>query len=261
MGRQRAVTRRYFLGGRDLEMVEIARLLGEIGFADLVEDRALSWGARASDHATAIDAALAAAETPVLIELALDVDATTLARCEIVDHHGEQAGADRPSALRRVWRMLGADPARWTRWRALVEANDIGHIVGMAKLGASAAEIRAIRDADRAAQGVTPEIEAESRRAVAARKTHSTITIVETRAPTSSAVTDFIDRAYGGPGARNLLVIGPEKVSFFGDGELIERLRDWPGSWFGGALPERGYWGVEADQSDVKRITDIISDS
>jgi len=38
----------FFLGGQDLEMIEIARLLQEAGYGDRIRDAKLAWGVRAS---------------------------------------------------------------------------------------------------------------------------------------------------------------------------------------------------------------------
>ena len=76
---------RFFLGGRDLEMVEIRRLLDRHA-PDRVEDLGLSWGARASVYLLGIEAALARGETPVLVELIDDLPATMdRARLQVVE--------------------------------------------------------------------------------------------------------------------------------------------------------------------------------
>ena len=123
---------------------------------------------------------------------------------------------------------------------------------GLRALGASSREIVAIRNQDRRAQGVNAGIERESRRAVAEATRAGGLTIVTTSAATSSAITDFIQPEFGGPGAANLLVQMPGKLAFFGSGAVIARLQTVAGSYWGGALPEEGYWGASAD--DRERI-------
>ncbi|MCG6205281.1 hypothetical protein LPW26_11570 [Rhodopseudomonas sp. HC1] len=49
----------------------------------------------------------------------------------------------------------------------MVVANDKGHAAALREFGASPSDIRSIGDADRAAQGISEEIEQKSRRAVA----------------------------------------------------------------------------------------------
>ena len=248
---------RYFLGGNDLEMQEIRILLAEAGLAGSVVDRKLAWGARASAYATDIAAALAAAKTPVLVELEDDLP-TGISRDElmVIDHHGVHAGKDKPSSLRQLHDLLA--PFRsleWTRRRALVAANDIGHAPGLRQLGASADEIRAIRDQDRAAQGVSAGDEAESRRAVAQAQWHGRLLVVTTSAGTSSAVGDFLLTEYGGCDPQNLLVVMPGEIAFFGHGGVIAGLAGVPGCWWGGALPQRGFWGAPRHSiGDVQRL-------
>jgi hypothetical protein len=254
---------RYFLGGNDLEMEEIRALLREAGRGDRIVDRGLSWGARASAYANEIRDALTRGETPVLVELIDDLPADIdRARLVEIDHHGDRAGADQPAAIEQVFQRLGLPPSAWTRRRALVAANDVGHVPALRRVGATAAEIRDIRDADRRAQGVSEAVEAESRRALAAAEQVGPLLVVRTTAPTSSAIADFVLPEYGGSGADDLLVVMPDTVSFYGRGAVIADLKEVPGSWWGGALPERGYWGVtvsdEAADAVVARVSRLL---
>lgn len=247
---------RFFLGGHDLEMIEIRRLLEEAGLGDRITDFGLRWGARASAYENEIAASLAKGETSVLIELADDLPAALdRAQIVVVDHHRERAGQGAPSSLRQIYHLAG-EPSGvpWTRWRSLVEANDIGHLRALRALGATTEEVRVIRDADRAAQGIGAAIEAESHRAVSMAKRHGALTVVHTTAPTSSAITDFIEPEYGGPGADDLVVVMPDKVAFFGHGFVIEDLKSVPGCWYGGALPEYGFWGAPEHSVEVEQI-------
>jgi hypothetical protein len=51
----------------------------------------------------------------------------------------------------------------------------------------------------------------------------------------------------------------PGKLSFFGCGSVIETLKHVPGCWYGGALPERGYWGaLLSERAAEKAIEGII---
>ena len=147
---------RFFLGGRDLEMVEIRRLLDRHA-AGRIEDKRLAWGAALSAYREELLAALARGETPVMIELADDLlaDLFDRARVIVVDHHGPLAGHDRPTSIEQVFALLGLPAAAWTRRLALVAANDRAHVAGMRALGATPDEIAEIRAADRAAQGVS----------------------------------------------------------------------------------------------------------
>ena len=232
-------------------MQTIARLIRAVGLGASVIDRKLKWGARASMLRADIARTLASGGRAILVELADDLAVTfPRQRLLFIDHHGARAGAAQPSALRQVFRMLGG-PSRppWSRHFALVEANDVGHIVGLQAAGATDWEIRAIRAADRRAQGVSLETEIASRTAIAQAEQLDWLTIVRVAAVTSSAVTDFIDASFGGPGARDVLVQTTRSVLFFGRGDVVMQLAKLPKSWFGGALPERGYWGMSLEQA------------
>ena len=44
------------------------------------------------------------------------------------------------------------------------------------------------------------------------------------------------------------------KVGFFGNGAVIEALKSWPGCWYGGALPERGFWGANVTSDEQTQV-------
>ena len=240
--------RHFFLGGQDLEMLEIRRLL-ERHAPDQVSDKGLAWGARLSDYRGEIETAVAAGLQAVAIELTDDLPTSWPPRrhLHLVDHHGARAGAATPSSLRQVFDLLGLPRRHWTRRMALVAANDIGHIDGMVAIGATRADIRRIRAADRRAQGATLADEREARRAIAARQTTGDLTVVVTGSATSSAIADFMRPEFDGPGYAALLVLMPGKLGFFGPGRVVQHMAAAVrGSWSGGALPDYGYWGAPA---------------
>lgn len=235
----------FFLGGRDLEMVTIRALL-QAHAPTMFHDKGLAWGARASAYQGEIESALAEGKTPVLIELENDLGLDPAMPMVVIDHHGERAGAEEPTSLHQVFRLLGLPAAAWTHWHELVAANDRGHILALLKAGATQEEIVRVRAADRAAQGITPEEEAQGERAAACAETLLEGKLTITRLPHSrtATVADRLHHALGGAGYKNLLVLCPHEVDFFGTGSLVLALdRKYPGGWYGGALPERGYWG------------------
>jgi hypothetical protein len=235
-----------FLGGHDLEMVEIGRLLADRpGVA--VHDRRLSWGAKVSAYCHEIEASLAAGQMVLLIELIDDLPSDfPRDRFVIIDHHGPQAGRTRPTSLEQVFAYFDFPALLWSRDLALVAANDRGHIRALVEMGATDPEIRAIRERDRRAQGVTAEHEAEAVRSLdeAVRIAECQLTVVTLHHSKCSPVTDFLDRSHGGPGYENLLITMPNETAFFGAGDWIDRLdRRYDGGWSGGELPVRGFWG------------------
>jgi len=243
---------RFCLGGYDLEMVIIRDLLLEIAPGQLY-DRVLLWGARSSDYGEQIRVCLAQNHIPVLVELVDDLNLDP-SQVIVVDHHGERAGKDRPASLHQVFDLLELPPERWTRWFDLVAANDSGYIPAMLALGASPEEMIDVRAADRAAQGITVEQEELGAKA-AARATvlaGGQLTLVYLEHNRTATVTDRLQPELGGPGYSNLLVLSPDEINFYGTGEIISQLEAaFPGGWYGGALPERGFWGHSSPQLDV----------
>ena len=248
----------FFLGGHDLEMLTIRGLL-EQEAPGRFHDLELGWGARASSYREPILAALAADTTPVLIELENDLglpDGPLL----IADHHGARAGKEAPTSLHQVFRLLALPPARWTRWFDLVAANDRGYIPALRQLGADSQEIAAIRAADRQAQGITQADEDAAEQAVRnlAIDAEGALTVVALAHPRTAAVTDRLHPDLGGPGFRNLLVLAPDEANFFGEGRIIATLANqFPAAWYGGALPDQGFWGLRcerAEQAEIRRM-------
>jgi len=242
----------FFLGGHDLEMVTIRELLEKEALGRIF-DKHLSWGAKASDYSKEITDCLSQGRIPVLIELDddLGMDGQGIV---VVDHHGRQAGADKPTSLHQVFHLLGLPEAKWTRWHTLVAANDRGHIPELLKVGATREEVIQIRAADRRAQGITEEEEEATRINVSQAQTLAggRLTVIYLPHSKTAAAADRMELALGGSGYRNLLVISPKETNFFGEGKIIEALKQtFPESWSGGALPERGFWGIASRQEEV----------
>lgn len=234
----------FFLGGRDLEMVAIRELV-ERAAPGQFTDHSAGWGAKASDYCVEIESAFAAGYTPVLVELALELPLAT-GKVLIVDHHGPLAGANAPTSLEQVFRLLERPQAEWTRWYELVAANDRGHVRGMQRVGATQAEMIQVRAADRSAQGITANEESLGKAAAIAAVAmfDGRLTVVRLPHGRTATVTDALTRELGGPGYENLLILCPDETAFFGGGSAVVALdRTFPGGWTGGELPERGYWG------------------
>lgn len=237
----------FFLGGQDLEMQEIARLIRRAAPDAPLHDKALGWGARVSDYAAEIADALATGYRPVLIELKLDRPVPGMA--VIVDHHGPAAGQDRPTSLHQIFDLLGLPAGGWSRRMELVAANDRGHIAAMRAMGATADEIAAIRREDRAAQGITAGMEEAGERAIANLEhwLDGRVLVARLSHARCAVVTDRLDPDESRP----LVVLSPAEVNIFGPGAVISALnQEILGGWYGGALPTRGYWGHAAPLPD-----------
>lgn len=239
----------FFLGGLDLEMVTIEEIVCSTIGLDHLRNQGLRWGAKASDYREEILEVLDAGQTPVLIELQLDIPDIDPARYLVVDHHGDRAGKETPTSLEQVFGLLKLEKDAWTRDLALVAANDRGHIRAMLELGATQEELQDIRARDRAAQGVTEQDETAAQIAIQHREAIPNLPVTITRSQSNrvSPITDLLAPELGGPGYDNLLVVSPNEFNFFGSGRAINALaHQFPNSWKGGELPTSGFWGINA---------------
>jgi hypothetical protein len=237
----------YFLGGHDLEMAEIARVLREhnVSYAD----HSLDWAhAVFSAYEPEIRAAIRNGQRPVLVELR-DIPADVHPFVDVIDHHGPESG-HLPTSLEQVLARLGMTAL--TREQALIAANDKGYIDGMLGIGATTEDIRRIRMLDRQAQGITTEQEADAVAAITARTSPAPgLFIVSLPHNKTATVTDRLSSLAGGPGYDNLLIECRTETDFFGDGQIIGKLSARFGGYCGGDLPRRGYWGLELGSVDL----------
>lgn len=247
----------FFLGGYDLEMVTIRDILMSRG--QIVRDHGLAWGAKSSDYRAEITASLDTRKTPVLVELVDDLNLLP-SRIIMVDHHGSQAGKEMLTSLEQIFAGLNLPQYQWSRHYALVSANDRGYIPAMLEINATKDEIQDIRPMDRKLQGIT---EAEEREAEAALSNlqllaEGELTVVHLPHRKSAAICDRLDITTGGNGYRNLLIICPGEIDYFGLGSVVCALAEaFPsGSWWGGALPDYGYWG--SDQAEAAAVLTFL---
>jgi hypothetical protein len=253
----------FLLGGRDLEMVEVGRLVRDALGEEALRDQALPWhDANASAYAEDIATALRCGQTPVLIELRPDLPGAILDHCVVVDHHGKRAGTERPTSLEQVFELLRLPRSRWTRRLALVAANDRGWVPGLRAIGARPAEIAAIRAEDRAAQGITKSDEEAGRIALANRVVCLDGTLVRVKLPHDRTAVVFdrlaVEAGEGDP--PDTLVIGPQELNFSGRGRrVLELAAAFPAGWSGGDLPARGFWGHAAPLPELADVLRTIA--
>lgn len=240
----------FFLGGIDAEMIEIMNVLklNNIEFYN----KNLGWGAAASAYAAEIETTKAAGKVPVLVELIPDIALSE--GIILVDHHGERAGE--PASIMQVLSLLNIEP---TRWDLLIAANDSGFIPAMEAMGATAEEIVRIRAADRLAQGITAEQEAEAEAAISKKEVSGKLTTIRLAHSKCATVTDRLHKSAGGSGYDQLLIISADgEVNFYGDGTLCATLKENFNGWNGGSgLGVEGgnaYWGGYPNQSELEKF-------
>lgn len=249
-------TDHYVLGGADLEMRTIAELLQRHA-PGRVHGGEHRWGVRASDLEPTLRLLDQHGARLITVELPWDLPWQPAELVE-VDHHGPRAGADAPSSLRQVFDLLGLPAAAWTRELALVEANDRGYIEALQALAATPEEIARIRAADRAAQGIRADEEQQALAALATLEQQHGLTIAHLPHARTAALVDRLHPALGGPGYQQLLVLSPNETNYYGPGPAIHALNlAYPGGWYGGALPERGYWGI-ARALEAARVVQVL---
>lgn len=241
----------FFLGGHDLEMEAIRELL-EAHAPGRFHDAGLWWGAAASSYRDAIDRVLEEGRVPVLVELEDDIGLDP--EVMIVDHHGERAGGEKATALEQVFELLELPAEKWSRWLQLVSANDRAYLAGLREAGASREEMERVRYADRQAQGITQSQEDAAVRALESleERAGGALLVAELPHAKTAALVDRLAPELGGRGFENLVVRSPEEVNVFGTGELITHLaRAFPDGWYGGNLPEYGYFGRQGSAEPV----------
>lgn len=238
------ISRRYYflLGGHDLEMLEICKILQERDCS--FSDRNLFWGARLSDYEDLFD------EEKHFIGIELEADIPPPTHYTEIDHHGKNA--HKPSALEQVLNLL--DPARQlTRWQQLVVANDCGYITAMQAMGATSKEIDDIRSQDRIAQGITSEDERLAQLSVARSQNESVYSLTHK----FSAVSDLLVYQYN-----QYLIYNDKTVTFYGYNisELQQFLPqfgvDAEQYYFGGG--KNGFLGLKSGILSKKKIQELV---
>ncbi|AXX95868.1 CorA family divalent cation transporter [Arcobacter ellisii] len=140
----------FLLGGKDLEMLEIKKILSEKN--ETYENKDLSWGAKLSDYRNELEKYNTDDITIYGIELEEDIKAPK--NYIEIDHHGKNE--DNPSSLEQVAKILNIELSKEQK---LIAANDSRYINGMQNLCATKEQIDEIRKRDKEAQNITFEDE------------------------------------------------------------------------------------------------------
>ena len=242
----------FLLGGHDLEMLEIKRLLECEGYKLGKEcfDAGLRW-----DNADLQAYKKVFGQHPdgefVGVELR-DADGLAPKDYTLIDHHNDYSG--RPAAILQVATLLGIEPDRRLQ---LVAANDAGYIPAMQALGATDAEIADIRCQDRAAQGVTEEDERLAEKSIVDNLTaYGDLLIVRSQ---TSRFSPICDRLYP---YHRLLIYTDEEWIYYGEGkdELVKMLAEDIASkkvYHGGGAS--GYIGAAKGVFPPQQIVDFVN--
>lgn len=207
----------FLLGGHDLEMQEIARLLDREKV--LYFDRNLSWdNACVEAYAVELQRYGDLPEVSIYgVELRESPGGVRCGNYVLIDHHN--AYQRRKSSLQQTAEILGVE---LTHFQRLVAANDAGYIPAMQALGATEEEIGQIRRKDRAAQGVTPEDEELAEKAIGGcREVIGDLTVVRALSPRFSPICDRL-WPY-----RKLLIYTDETFCYYGERKdrLVEEFK------------------------------------
>lgn len=151
----------FLLGGHDLEMQEIMKMLTREGI--IFFDRGLAWdNACLSAYAGELRQYGNCTDVEVYgIELLDDMEVEKYTNYFPIDHHNQFC--DRSASLQQVAAILGIP---LTREQLLVAANDAGYISEMLAVGATKRKVEEIRRRDRTAQGITENDEILAQKAL-----------------------------------------------------------------------------------------------
>jgi len=243
----------------DLEAKTIQELLQAVGEDVLVTDQ--SWGATWSGLEAWIQARLRAVPAGTII-YGVELAGPNAFGAIDIDHH-IYAGEDRSNPLTSLEQVAAVLGLPLNEWQCLVAANDRAYFAGMQALGATAGQMAAVRMADRQAQGLTAEREAEAEAEVAnAEWLPGGWVRVRVRRPSSAHSDRLFPRAcavllegdeqwsYSGPGHRELLAMGfaekhwaggSQDAGYFGIDHPAEATRSTIREWFTQAARAWGY--------------------
>lgn len=239
----------FFLGGHDLEMVTIKKILDESKQEYL--DKNLSWdGACLSEYADSFTKYPPHEFQIFGIELREDVGLP--ANYHKIDHHN--SFEKNPSALTQVCKLLGR---KMNKEELLIAANDERYIPGMLSIGATKEEIEIIRRKDRECQGITPEDEKYAEEALRSNtNNHFGLTYVYTK---STKFSPIVDKLF--PTSR-LFVYTDNEFTYYGERKekyLKVVSEVFPDIHFFKGGGDNGYFGAsECSKNDIDKILSTI---
>lgn len=230
------------MGGYDLEMLEIKKILKEMKLN--FTDKKLSWGAKLSDYKNYFtDNSI----TYVGIELEEDIEPPM--NYHSIDHHNKRSAE--PASIEQLALLLNI---KLNRYQQLVAANDKGYIPAMKAMEATREEIAMVRRADRQAQGVTEEMEQIAEKEIQNTENKNGITVLKTILKKFSPIVDRLE-------TDKLIVYNEETLNYYGKNAsklnlLFKNLVDEKKAYSGGN--DNGFWGIAAGHFTKKEVEEIM---
>jgi hypothetical protein len=235
----------FLLGGYDLEMLEIKKILDSKNIT--FHDRKLSWGARLSAYQDVFD------DQNTFVAVELIEDCLPPKHYIQIDHHNEKSHL--PASIEQAAKLLSIE---LNRFQKLVAANDRGYIPALKSAGATSVEINQIRRHDRTAQGVTEKDEELAELSIKRNlEQFGSITIVESLTPKFSTITDRLFPY------EKLLIRHKNHLVYYGKGVkllsgIFEDLIHQKMAFHGGG--DDGFFGLPEGAFSNKAITEIIQE-
>ena len=235
----------FLLGGHDLEMLEIKKILKSKKLT--VHDENLQWdNAKLSKYGDKLN------DTDFFVGIELESDIKTPPNYLLIDHHNENV--EKPSAIEQIADLLDI---ALNREQQLVAANDKGYIPAMIAMGATPKEIEDIRSRDRKAQGATDEDERLGEKSTKENSDYKgDVLIVKSLTNRFSTITD---RLWGK--TNKLLIYNEESLTYYGQNidKLITQfsvLIEERIAYYGGNPP--GFFGVDLKKLHNNEKANII---
>lgn len=239
----------FLLGGQDLEMLEIKKILNELGLKYI--DKKLSWGAKWSDFSE--DLKNPNHENTVFAGIELSGKEEKPFNAIDIDHHNID------SELSSIEQIAQQYNVKLNRWQKLVAANDKEYIGGMKKMCATDEEIEKVRIADRKAQGVTIEDEKLAEKSIEENlEVIKGITVVYAQCSKFSPITDRLFLK-----TDKLLIYNNSELNYYGCGksklvELYSDLIQQEKAYHGGG--NNGFFGISANVFNTTEINSFRSE-
>lgn len=236
----------FLLGGYDLEMLEIKKILDTNQL--IYTDKRLAWGATIDDYYDIITSN--PSEHFVGIELSIRPNSFVPKYYIDIDHHNEKSHL--PASIEQIADLLNI---KLSRHQQLVAANDKGYIPAMEALDASVEEIQNIRRLDRQTQGVTEEMEKIAEQEIKFDVNKNGVRIIKTSLDKFSPIVDRLQE-------KKILIYNAKTLNYYGQGVQnlaleFKNLISTQKAYHGGG--ENGYFGTVTGVFSETELNVIIS--